>query len=136
MVRDQALLPAHAATGPISASKYQFLSDVNLLKIDVDEFEDISLDFQVRAMPTVVFLKNGDEVNRFVGARDESGIKEFIVNSMERWFNYFLSQILFSSWNRLIFDSRLISLFDRNFFRQQNRLLKIYGERVQRVSTL
>ena len=51
---------------------------------DVDEFEDISLDFQVRAMPTVVFLKNGDEVNRFVGARDESGIKEFIVNSMER----------------------------------------------------
>ncbi|CAG5111786.1 Oidioi.mRNA.OKI2018_I69.chr2.g6060.t1.cds [Oikopleura dioica] len=58
--------------------------DVNLLKIDVDEFEDISLDFQVRAMPTVVFLKNGDEVNRFVGARDESGIKEFIVNSMER----------------------------------------------------
>ena len=58
--------------------------DVNLLKIDVDEFEDISLDFQVRAMPTVVFLKNGDEINRFVGARDESGIKEFIVNSMER----------------------------------------------------
>lgn len=66
-------------------SLYSFqASDVNLLKIDVDEFEDISLDFQVRAMPTVVFMKNGDEVNRFVGARDESGIKEFIVNSMER----------------------------------------------------
>ena len=33
--------------------------ETDLLKIDVDEFDEIAMEFGIRAMPTVVFLKNG-----------------------------------------------------------------------------
>ena len=33
-------------------------SDVHLLKVDVDDFGEIAHEFGVRAMPTVVFLKD------------------------------------------------------------------------------
>jgi thioredoxin-like negative regulator of GroEL len=33
---------------------------------------------QITALPTIVAFKNGKEVDRFLGMRDEAGIKKFI----------------------------------------------------------
>ena len=33
--------------------------ETDLVKIDVDDFDEISASFGIRAMPTVVFLKDG-----------------------------------------------------------------------------
>lgn len=41
------------------------------LKVDVDELEAVAKEFQVEAMPTFLFFKEGKEVDRLVGAKKE-----------------------------------------------------------------
>jgi len=49
-----------------------------LAKIDVDANEDLSRQFAIQSIPTVVAMKNGAEVDRFTGALPEEAIKAFI----------------------------------------------------------
>ncbi|KAK4426183.1 Thioredoxin H2 [Sesamum alatum] len=46
-------------------------SDVDFVKIDVDELSDVSREFGVQAMPTFLLLKQGKEVERVVGAKKD-----------------------------------------------------------------
>ncbi|GAB4839922.1 hypothetical protein Ancab_020632 [Ancistrocladus abbreviatus] len=46
-------------------------TDVEFIKIDVDELEGVSTEFGVEAMPTFVFVKKGKEVDRIVGANKD-----------------------------------------------------------------
>jgi thioredoxin 1 len=41
-------------------------------KINVDEQSEIAIQYNVRNIPTVVLLENGQEVKRLVGAKSES----------------------------------------------------------------
>lgn len=50
---------------------------VKVCKLDVDEATDLAMTFGVMSIPTVILLKNGEEVDRFVGAREKDGIAEF-----------------------------------------------------------
>lgn len=51
--------------------------DVVFIKVDVDENPEVSQRYQVMAMPTFLFLKNGKVVDRFSGASVEK-LKETI----------------------------------------------------------
>ncbi|KAL5582389.1 hypothetical protein UlMin_014831 [Ulmus minor] len=46
-------------------------TDVDFVKIDVDELSDVSQEFGVQAMPTFVLVKKGKEVDRVVGAKKD-----------------------------------------------------------------
>lgn len=48
---------------------------MKVCKIDVDHNQVLAQEFRVMSVPTVVFFKNGESVNRFVGVRDK---KEYI----------------------------------------------------------
>ena len=50
---------------------------VKVCKLDVDEATDLAMTFGVMMIPTVILFKNGEEVDRFVGAREKDGIAEF-----------------------------------------------------------
>lgn len=50
---------------------------VKVCKLDVDEATDLAMTFGVMSIPTVILFKNGEEVDRFVGAREKNGIAEF-----------------------------------------------------------
>ncbi|KAK4409889.1 Thioredoxin H2 [Sesamum angolense] len=50
------------------AAKY---TDVDFVKIDVDELSDVSREFGVQAMPTFLLLKQGKEVERVIGAKKD-----------------------------------------------------------------
>ncbi len=50
----------------------------NVLKINVDEHEDLAQKFGVMSIPTVVFFKNGEEKNKIIGFRSKSEILELI----------------------------------------------------------
>mmetsp|Transcript_3990 Transcript_3990/g.4073 ORF Transcript_3990/g.4073 Transcript_3990/m.4073 type:complete len:149 (+) Transcript_3990:78-524(+) len=52
-------------------SEEEEFADVVFLKVDVDEIPDITERYQVLAMPTFVFIKEGDIVERFSGASVE-----------------------------------------------------------------
>ncbi|KAL1554805.1 Cytoplasmic thioredoxin isoenzyme 2 [Salvia divinorum] len=46
-------------------------TDVDFVKIDVDELADVAREFAVQAMPSFVLLKQGKEVDRVVGAQKD-----------------------------------------------------------------
>lgn len=44
------------------------LTDVVFLKVDVDECEDIAMEYDISSMPTFVFVKESKKVEQFSGA--------------------------------------------------------------------
>lgn len=49
-------------------------------KVDVDENNDISVKYGVRAIPTLIFFKDGKEVDRIVGNTQKQQIVQRINN--------------------------------------------------------
>ena len=64
--------------GPLIKKEIATHEDVDLLKVDVDEFDEIAMHYEIRAMPTVIFVKNGEEIDRFVGFRQGADLTDFI----------------------------------------------------------
>ncbi|XP_059645419.1 thioredoxin H2-like [Cornus florida] len=58
------------------AAKY---TDVEFIKIDVDELMDVAQEFGVQAMPTFMLIKKGKGVDKVVGAK-----KEELQNKIEK----------------------------------------------------
>jgi len=53
-----------------------------LAKVDVDANQDVSAQFGIQSIPTVVAIVNGSEVDRFSGALPEASIQAFIESVM------------------------------------------------------
>ena len=51
---------------------------VTIGKVDVDQNKPLAGEFKVRSIPTLVLLKNGKEINRFVGVKD----KKFLLKQL------------------------------------------------------
>ena len=51
---------------------------VTVGKINVDENQDLAMEYQVMSIPTLVILKNGKVVKTFVGVTDKEEIKELL----------------------------------------------------------
>ena len=68
---------------PILTKVIEENEKVDLLKIDVDEFDELAAHFQIRSMPTVVLVKNGEVVDHFMGLRPEPELKEFIARNID-----------------------------------------------------
>ncbi|XP_023165742.1 thioredoxin-1-like [Drosophila hydei] len=59
----------------VKALARQYASKVEVIKINVDRFEDLVETYKVRSMPTFVFIKNNRKVGRVIGA-DEHKLKQ------------------------------------------------------------
>ena len=53
-------------------------SNVKLLKVNADESGDLAASFGVRGIPTVIFFKEGKEVDRIVGLKQASAYNDII----------------------------------------------------------
>jgi len=60
--------------GPIMDS---LSGQINYRKIDVDQNQDMSIEYGVRNIPTLVLLENGQVKNRLVGMQSETNILNF-----------------------------------------------------------
>ena len=49
-------------------------NDIKVVKVNVDDAQDLAFEFGVMSIPTLVVIKNGKEVNRMVGFGDKSEI--------------------------------------------------------------
>lgn len=58
----------------------EFLTKHNLVQVDVDECEDIAMEYNVSSMPTFVFFKNGNKIEEFAGANAEKLEKTIVKN--------------------------------------------------------
>ena len=46
----------------------EMATELVVLKVDVDECEDIAVEYNVNSMPTFVFIKSGSKIEEFSGA--------------------------------------------------------------------
>ncbi|EDO17931.1 hypothetical protein Kpol_1010p47 [Vanderwaltozyma polyspora DSM 70294] len=56
-------------------------TDAVFIKVDVDEVGDVAQKYDVTAMPTFLYFKDGKEVHRVVGA-NPAGIKQAIASNL------------------------------------------------------
>jgi thioredoxin 1 len=50
-------------------------------KVNIEQYQSLAQKFQVRNIPTLILLKNGKEVNRFVGIKN----KEFLLQQINKF---------------------------------------------------
>jgi len=58
----------------------EFDGDVLIKKVNVDQNAELAATFGVRSIPTLVFISNGDEVNRQTGLISERDLRAQINN--------------------------------------------------------
>lgn len=51
---------------------------VGVAKVNIDNFTELSMQYKVSAVPTVVAISDGKAVDQFVGAQSKTFIQEFI----------------------------------------------------------
>nr|Q96419.1 RecName: Full=Thioredoxin H-type; Short=Trx-H [Fagopyrum esculentum]BAA13524.1 thioredoxin [Fagopyrum esculentum] len=54
---------------------------VAFFKVDVDDLKDVAEEYKVEAMPSFVILKEGQEVERIVGARKDELLHKIAVHA-------------------------------------------------------
>lgn len=52
--------------------------DIKVCRINIDEEQDLAVKYGIMSIPTLVVIKNGEEVNRVVGVVDKKKIIEMI----------------------------------------------------------
>lgn len=53
-------------------------SGFSVYKVDIDESEDLAMDFSVMSVPTLIIFKDGEEVERLIGVRSKADILSVI----------------------------------------------------------
>ena len=67
---------------PILDQVAQELKDkAKIVKINVDNAQQIASQFQVTSVPTMILFKDGKKVGSLVGLRDAAALKEFILSA-------------------------------------------------------
>ena len=49
-------------------------------KVDIEKFQSLANKFKVRSIPTLILLKDGKEINRFVGVKQ----KDFLIKEINK----------------------------------------------------
>ena len=52
--------------------------DIKVVKVNVDDAQDLAIKYQVMSIPTTVVIKEGQEVNRVVGMVSKSDLLEMV----------------------------------------------------------
>ena len=56
----------------------QVESNVKVIKVDTDKFEDLAREYGIMSIPTLVLFEKGKEVKRNVGFLDKGRVEEFL----------------------------------------------------------
>jgi putative thioredoxin len=72
--------PCRALTPVLERLTLALAGDVLLVKVEVDDNMHLAGRYRLRGFPTVVFFRDGEEVERFAGFRPESQVREMIGN--------------------------------------------------------
>lgn len=70
--------PCQMLTPIIKDLDIEYNGSVEFYKVNVDESQDCAIRYGVTAMPTLIFFKNGEEVEREVGFLEKEELKKII----------------------------------------------------------
>lgn len=74
--------PCRQITPIIDELSVEYDGRVVIGKVNVDESNDITSQFSIRNIPTILFLKNGEVVDKLVGAQSKSKFVEIIEKNL------------------------------------------------------
>lgn len=57
-------------------------NEINILKVNIDSFNDLASENHVQSVPTLIFFKAGQEIYRRSGFIDESNLIDLIKKNM------------------------------------------------------
>ncbi len=70
--------------GPIlQAVKQELGDDVSILKVDVDQYQDLAARYQVQGVPTFALFKNGELLWKESGAKPKEVLVDIIKQHMD-----------------------------------------------------
>ena len=55
--------------------------ELDIVKVNCDDFEELAAQFQVRSIPAVFAMKAGKVVDKFVGAMPLSSLEQFVAKN-------------------------------------------------------
>ncbi|MBE6157192.1 MAG: thioredoxin [Firmicutes bacterium] len=64
--------------GPVLEEIASENSDVEIVKVNVDNFENIARSYGIMSIPTLIVFKNGKETNKSIGFVDKNSILELL----------------------------------------------------------
>ena len=53
-------------------------SELKVVKVDTDEFEDLAREYGVMSIPTLILLEKGKETKRHIGFIDKNNLEKFL----------------------------------------------------------
>lgn len=68
--------PCRAIAPIVSELAEEYADKIVVGKCDVEENDDIAMEFGIRNIPTLLFIKNGEVVDRLVGGQSKSAIQK------------------------------------------------------------
>ena len=72
--------PCRAISPVIEKLSHDFEGKVNIGKCNIGVYDEIAVDFSIRAVPTILFFKGGKLVDKQVGSIDEEALRARIKN--------------------------------------------------------
>jgi thioredoxin 1 len=70
--------PCKALSPVLQELSTEYEDKVMFVKLEFDQCADLSEYYKIKALPTIVFLKNGKEIERMTGFKTKSVLKEKI----------------------------------------------------------
>lgn len=64
---------------PILEQVSEERSDVKIVKVDVDENQNLAAEYGVMSIPTLIYFKSGKAVSQAVGARSKASLEMMLV---------------------------------------------------------
>ena len=68
--------PCRLVSPTISELAKEYDGQITVGKCDVEENEDLALEFGIRNIPTILFFKGGQVVDKLVGAQSKAKLEE------------------------------------------------------------
>lgn len=76
--------PCRMLSPVIEALDAEYKQKVKFMKLDVDKEDMVSSQFGVQSIPTIVIMKNGLEIGRFVGFLSKESLKSKIDETLKK----------------------------------------------------
>jgi thioredoxin 1 len=74
--------PCKALSPKVTAMETEFAGRVDVVRVDVDQDEELAREVHVRGVPTLVAYQGGAEIRRQVGGMDAAGLRTFFQISL------------------------------------------------------
>ncbi len=72
--------PCKKISPVISLLEEKYNNGIVVVKVDIDECDDISNEYEIKSLPTILYFKKGDLIDKFIGANMKEIEKKIVTH--------------------------------------------------------